>query len=127
MKTGCTGMIITSIHHIHFEFPSHSREDVRFFYGTVLNAHELPVPEKKQFLQFAIGQQLLCFTPETRASCRKPAQHVAFNIQGIALLKQRLKNFDLDFIESHPEKPERHIYIKDPAGNQLAFLENHPH
>jgi hypothetical protein len=33
------------------------------------------------------------------------------------------------FIESHPDQPAQQIYIKDPAGNQLEFLnlptENH--
>lgn len=116
-------MIITSVHHIHFQFPAHSKEAIRFFYSTVLGAHELHSPEKKQLLQFEMGAQRLCFTPEAGAASRKPAQHVAFNVQGIGDLKQRLHAFDLAFIESHPAQQAQQVYVKDPAGNQLEFLE----
>ena len=40
-----------------------------------------------------------------------------------AALKQRLHAFDLAFIESHPDQPAQQVYVKDPAGNQLEFLE----
>ncbi|WP_291591496.1 VOC family protein [Comamonas sp. UBA7528] len=116
-------MIITSINHIHFQFPAHSKEAIRFFYATVLGAHELQSSDKKQLLQFEMGDQRLCFTPEAGGTGRKPSQHVAFNVQGIGDLKQRLHAFDLAFIESHPDQPAQQIYIKDPAGNQLEFLE----
>jgi hypothetical protein len=59
-------MIITSVNHIHFQFPAHSKEAIRFFYATVLGAHELHSPETKwAFSQFEMGEQRLCFTPET--------------------------------------------------------------
>lgn len=116
-------MIITSVHHIHFQFPPQSKEAIRFFYSTVLGAHELPSPERKQWLQFEMGAQRLCFTPESGTAGRTPAQHVAFNVQGIGDLKQRLHAFDLAFIESHPDQPAQQVYVKDPAGNQLEFLE----
>ena len=116
-------MIIISVNHIHFQFPPQSKEAIRFFYATVLGAHELHSPETRQLLQFEMGEQRLCFTPETGPTVPKPSQHVAFNVQGIGDLKQRLHAFDLAFIESHPDQPAQQIYIKDPAGNQLEFLE----
>jgi catechol-2,3-dioxygenase len=116
-------MIITSVNHIRFQFPRRSKEAIRFFYSTVLGAHELHSPEKKQWMQFEMGAQRLCFTPETGTAGRTPTQHVAFNVQGISDLKQRLHAFNLDFIESPPDKPAQQVYVKDPAGNQLEFLE----
>ncbi|MFD2754552.1 VOC family protein [Comamonas terrae] len=117
-------MNITSVHHIHFNFHPRSREEIRFFYATVLGAHERHAPEKKQLLQFEMGHQLLCFTPDAGPHGRGPTQHVAFNIEGIGDLRNRLAAFDLSFIESHPEAAQaQQIYIKDPAGNQLEFLE----
>lgn len=118
-------MNITSVHHIHFQFPARCKEELRFFYGTVLGAQELSAPEKRQLLRFEMGEQLLCFTPEAGTPSRGAAQHVAFNIQGIESLKQRLQDFGLDFIESHPARQEKHVYVKDPAGNQLEFLEGY--
>ena len=38
-------------------------------------------------------------------------------------LKNRLLAFDLVFIENHPAMAAQQVYIKDPAGNQLEFLE----
>ncbi|MBV8250049.1 MAG: hypothetical protein JO200_16585 [Comamonas sp.] len=117
-------MNIKSVNHIHFNFHPQSREEIRFFYATVLGAHELRAPEKKQLLQFEMGNQLLCFTPDAGAQGRSRTQHVAFNVEGIGDLRNRLSAFDLCFIESHPEAVEaQQIYIKDPAGNQLEFLE----
>lgn len=118
-------MQITSVHHIHFQFPAKFKEELRFFYGTVLGAQELPVSQKRQLLQFSLGEQLLCFTPEANAIQRSAGQHVAFNIQGMAYLKERLRQFGLHFIESAPAQQAQQLYVKDPAGNQLEFLEGH--
>ena len=116
-------MNITSIDHIHFNFAPQQREPIRFFYATVLGAQELEVPGRRQVLQFRLGQQTLCFTPQTGAAGHAPAQHVAFRVEGMGDLKHRFTAFDLDFIENHPAMAAQQVYIKDPAGNQLEFLE----
>ncbi|WP_370678701.1 VOC family protein [Comamonas sp. GB3 AK4-5] len=116
-------MNITTIHHVHFHFPPQSREEVRFFYATVLGAQERHSPERKQLLQFELGQQLLCFTPHSQAPRHGAAQHVAFNVQDIDDLKHRLHAFDQVFIANHSALQTQQVYVKDPAGNQLEFLE----
>lgn len=116
-------MNITSIHHVHFHFPPQSREDIRFFYTKVLGAQEKHSSRRKQLLQFELGPQLLCFTPALQGRPHGTAQHVAFNVQGIGDLKHRLHAFDQAFIENHSTAPTQQVYVKDPAGNQLEFLE----
>jgi catechol-2,3-dioxygenase len=118
-------MNITSIHHVHFHFLPQFREEVRFFYATVLGAQERHSPERKQLLQFELGQQLLCFTPHRQAPQHGAAQHVAFNVQDLGELRQRLQRFDQVFIDNHVTAKTPQVYVKDPAGNQLEFLEYH--
>lgn len=119
----CDAMHILSIDHIHFNFAPQYREQIRFFYVTVLGARELPVPENRHVLQFLLGSQRLYFTPQALRQSPSAAQHVAFNVQGMGDLKNRLLAFDLVFIENHPAMAAQQVYIKDPAGNQLEFLE----
>ena len=116
-------MNITSIDHIHFNFAPQQREQIRFFYGTVLGAQELEVPGHRQVLKFLLGQQALCFTPQIGAAVQAPSQHVAFKVEGMGDLKHRFSAFDLAFIENHPAMAAQQVYIKDPAGHQLEFLE----
>lgn len=117
-------MHITTIHHVHFHFPPQSREALRFFYATVLGAQERHSTDRQQLLQFELGQQLLCFSPHSQAPQHGAAQHVAFNVQGIDDLKQRLLAFDQIFIENHSALQTQQVYVKDPAGNQLEFLQD---
>lgn len=121
-------MRITSVHHIQLQFSAQYTEDLRFFYGTVLGAQELPVPHQRQLLQFAVGEQLLCFTPAAGPTPRNASQHVALNVQGIDDLKNRFQAFGWHFIATQPSSTglqAQQVYVKDPAGHQLEFLESH--
>ena len=121
-------MRITSVHHIQLQFPAQSTEDLRFFYSTVLGAQELPVPHQRQLLQFAVGEQLLCFSPAASPAPRSACQHVAFNVQGIDDLKNRFQAFGWHIIATQPSSTglqAQQVYVKDPAGHQLEFLESH--
>jgi catechol-2,3-dioxygenase len=115
-------MIITSVNHIHFQFPAHSKEAIRFFYATVLGPMSWSPPTPSNCCSSRWASSACASRRRLGATGRKPSQHVAFNVQGISDLKQRLHAFDLAFIESHPDQPAQQIYVKDPAGNQLEFL-----
>mgnify|MGYP003767880579 CR=1 FL=1 len=119
-------MHIDSINHIQLNFQSAIKEEIRFFYKDILGFSESNAESKKNMLLFKIGAQHLSFSPVNERLGTSLAQHLAFNVSDLQELKKKFEALDLSFIESYHTAHAKNLYIKDPAGNQLEFLEPQP-
>ena len=120
-------MHVTSIEYVNFYFPAALRDEMQFFYSHVLQAQACPTLPSN-LLQFHLGTQRIQLTPVPKESGLAPTvrQHVAFNVQGMDRLKQQLTTWDVPFVESHPLAHQQQVLVRDPAGNQLEFLDHAP-
>lgn len=115
-------MPVHAIHHVQLGFAPGAHEAVRHFYGHLLGLTELPWPVGAN-LRFAAGAQRIELVP-TEAWQPAPApQHLAFEVDNLPELRSRLLRAQLPLVENRALPGYLRFYVKDPAGNQLEFIE----
>jgi catechol 2,3-dioxygenase-like lactoylglutathione lyase family enzyme len=116
------GMSIHSINHVQLAFPSGQEAGVRRFYGGLVGLTELRQQGGKT-LRFVAGPQRIDLVPTENWLPAPATSHVAFEVKDLPALRSRLLEAQVELEESRPLPGHRRIYVNDPAGNQLEFLE----
>lgn len=117
-------MNIQSINHVQLPFQPGQEAHMRRFYGELLGLHETP-PHGGRALHFLAGAQRIDLVPTARTSDGgvAGAAHLAFEVSDLPQLRWRLLSDNCQLIENQALPGYLRFYVKDPAGNQLEFIE----
>ncbi|ARU04481.1 glyoxalase [Comamonas serinivorans] len=113
---------IHAINHVQLPFPVGEEDSIRHFYGELLGLHEL-LPAAGRGLRFLAGSQRIDLVPTTAGAGVSGAAHLALEVCGLPQLRWRLIEGNCQLIENQALPGYLRFYVKDPAGNQLEFLE----
>lgn len=115
-------MSIHSIHHAQLAFPAGAEGQIRHFYGALLCLPEVPHPVGRA-LRFAAGPQRIELVPTESWAPAPAVSHLAFEVEDLPALRSRLLDAELPLVENRALPGYLRFYVKDPAGNQLEFLQ----
>jgi catechol 2,3-dioxygenase-like lactoylglutathione lyase family enzyme len=115
-------MAIHSINHVQLAFPAGVEGKIRNFYSTLLGLTELDDPSNST-LRFAAGTQRIDLVPTEQWKGAPNVSHLAFEVDDLPDLRGRLLQAELALVENRALPGYLRFYVKDPAGNQLEFLE----
>ncbi len=115
-------MAIHSINHVQLAFPAGSEEPIRNFYSRLLGLPEVR-PTAGNALHFAAGTQRIDLVPTDHWQGAPAVSHLALEVQDLPALRGRLLQAQLPLVENRALPGYLRFYVKDPAGNQLEFLE----
>jgi catechol 2,3-dioxygenase-like lactoylglutathione lyase family enzyme len=115
-------MAIHSINHVQLAFPAGSEEPIRNFYSSLLGLPEVRLAAGNA-LHFAAGTQRIDLVPTDHWQGAPSVSHLALEVQDLAALRGRLLQAQLPLVENRALPGYLRFYVKDPAGNQLEFLE----
>jgi len=113
---------IQRVHHVQLAFPAGSEGQIRNFYHQLLGLPELRQPPSRT-LRFAAGAQQIELVPTDSNAPASVAAHLAFEVDNLPELRSRLLQAQLQLVENRALPGYLRFYVKDPAGNQLEFLE----
>ncbi|KRE05131.1 glyoxalase [Bacillus sp. Root239] len=116
---------LTHIDHIQLAAPRNSESEARHFFGTVLGLTEVEKPEilkKRGGVWFEFGSYQLHIGVEPTFSPAKKA-HPGFHVKNLPAFKDHLASFGISFIEDKNIPGVERIYVADPFGNRMEFLE----
>ncbi len=116
---------LTHIDHVQLAAPPNSESEARHFFGTVLGLTEVEKPEslkKRGGVWFEFGSYQLHIGVETAFSPAKKA-HPGFHVKNLPAFKDHLASFGISFIEDKNITGVERIYVDDPFGNRMEFLE----
>ncbi|MET1114645.1 MAG: VOC family protein [Comamonas sp.] len=122
-------MSIRGIHHLQLAFRAGREQAMRHFYRDLLGLSELPgarapgAAQRAQTLRFAAGEQRIDLVGVAQWQPLPAVSHLAFAVQDLQGLRQRLLAAQLPLVENQCLAGFVRFYLKDPAGNQLEFLE----
>lgn len=115
-------MAIHSIHHVQLAFPAGAEGPMHNFYRQLLRLPEVHQPTGNT-LRFAAGPQRIDLVPTEGWQGAPPVSHLAFEVDDLPALRGRLLQAGLALVENRALPGYLRFYVKDPAGNQLEFLE----
>lgn len=115
-------MSIRSINHAQLAFRAGEEEPIRRFYASLLGLPEVRLCAGNA-LRFAAGTQRIDLVPIEQWQPAPAVSHLAFEVQDLPALRHRLLQADLTLVENSALPGYLRFYVKDPAGNQLEFLE----
>lgn len=118
-------MRIYQIDHVQIAMPVGGESQARAFYGDVLGIPETPKPNhlatrggawfESDQLKVHLGVDKN-FVPATKA-------HIAFLTEDIGCIRRMCSEAGYDVIEDQPLEGYERIYVSDPFGNRLEFME----
>ncbi len=115
-------MAIHSINHVQLAFPAGAEEPIRNFYSRLLGLPEVQLAAGSA-LHFAAGSQRIDLVPTDHWQGAPSVSHLALEVQDLPALRGRLLQAQLALVENRALPGYLRFYVKDPAGNQLEFLE----
>ncbi|EER57868.1 Glyoxalase/bleomycin resistance protein/dioxygenase [Acidovorax delafieldii 2AN] len=115
-------MGIHSINHVQLAFPAGAEGQIRHFYSHLLGLHEVHQAAGST-LRFAAGPQRIDLVPTESWQAAPAVSHLAFEVDDLPALRGRLQQAELALVENRALPGYLRFYVKDPAGNQLEFLE----
>ncbi|MEE3894288.1 VOC family protein [Priestia megaterium] len=116
---------LTHIDHIQLAAPPNSESKARHFFGTVLGLTEVEKPEslkKRGGVWFEFGSYQLHIGVEPAFSPAKKA-HPGFHVKNLPEFKDHLTSFGISFMKDKNIPGVERIYVADPFGNRMEFLE----
>lgn len=117
-------MNIHSIHHAQLPFRAGDEAQIRRFYNQLIGLTEFHGGGQTGApLRFVAGHQRIDLVPTDNWQPNAIPSHLAFEVQGLPTLRNRLLSAHVPLEESRPLVGYLRFYVKDPAGNQLEFLE----
>lgn len=120
-------MSIRGVHHLQLAFRAGNAPAMRHFYRDLLGLSELPGEQAEgAALHFAAGGQRIDLVGVAQWQPLPAVSHLAFEVQDLPALRQRLLAAQLPLVENQGLAGFARFYLKDPAGNQLEFLEAEP-
>lgn len=122
-------MSIRGVHHLQLAFRAGNAPAMRHFYRDLLGLTELPdapaegAARREATLRFAAGDQRIDLVGVAQWQPLPAVSHLAFEVQDLSSLRARLRAAELALVETQGLAGFARFYLKDPAGNQLEFLE----
>ena len=113
------------IDHIQVAAPKNSEEEARAFYGKLLGLPEIQKPENllgRGGCWFQCGSQEIHVGIDEHFQAAKKA-HPGLLVENLSQLKKHLQQQNIDVKTDAPIKGRSRIFINDPFGNRLEFLE----
>lgn len=111
----------TSIESVQLPFLSHRVQAVRDFYHQVIGLDEMASADDQRLL-FALGEATLSLSPVDAVSRAVKPDYLAIKTHAYDAILARLRQAGHYPVCSLPDALPRVMYVKDPSGNQLAFL-----
>ena len=118
-------MATPRIHHVQVAIPAGGEERARRFYGTILGCREVPKPANLQGrggVWFDTGNLQLHLGVDHAFRAAGKA-HVAFEVDGLDGLRDRLMAAGYALADDEPLAGYRRCYVADPFGNRMELLE----
>ena len=120
-------MSIRGVHHLQLAFRAGNAPAMRHFYRDLLGLSELPGDQAEgAALHFVAGEQRIDLVGVAQWQPLPAVSHLAFEVQDLSSLRERLLAAQLPLVENQGLAGYARFYLKDPAGNQLEFLEAEP-
>jgi catechol 2,3-dioxygenase-like lactoylglutathione lyase family enzyme len=116
---------LTAINHVQLAMPAGQESRARAFYADLLGLAEVPKPPNLAKRGGAWFESLEVkvhlgvdndFRPATKA-------HIAFEVHGLAKLIKSCREAGYPVVDDEPLQGYFRVYIHDPFGNRLEFLE----
>lgn len=115
-------MGIAAINHVQLAFPAGAEDVIRRFYTGLLGLPEVRL-QAGATLRFAAGSQRIDLVPTEHWQPVPAVSHLALEVQNLPSLRHRLLQAEVALDEARALPGYLRFYAKDPAGNQLEFLE----
>lgn len=112
---------IVSIGSVQLPFLAQRQEAVREFYRHIIGLDEVAGTGGQRLL-FALGEATLSLSPVEEVSKGVKPDYLALRTRAYDDILARLRRAGLHPVCSLPNAEPRVMYVKDPSGNQLAFL-----
>ncbi|MGV2861653.1 VOC family protein [Achromobacter sp. ESBL13] len=112
---------LLSIDSVQLPFLSRRLHAVREFYHRVIGLDEMPT-QGDQRLLFSLGDATLSLSPVHELSGGVKPDYLALKTRAYDEILARLRQAGHFPVCSKPDASPRVMYVKDPSGNQLAFL-----
>jgi catechol 2,3-dioxygenase-like lactoylglutathione lyase family enzyme len=127
MEFGCTVIesSIIRVHHVQLAMPAGGEDAARRFYSGVLGIAEVPKPAelaKRGGVWFeSDGVKIHLGVEQNFRPARKA--HPGLLVRDLQLLSKRLGSAGHEVTNGEPLDGYQHIYVNDPCGNRLEFLD----
>ncbi|QKH39050.1 VOC family protein [Achromobacter pestifer] len=112
---------ILSIGSVQLPFLAQRQETVREFYSNIIGLDEMAGAGGQRLL-FALGEATLSLSPVEEVSREVKPDYLALRTGAYDEILARLRLAGHHPVCSLPDAEARVMYVKDPSGNQLAFL-----
>jgi catechol 2,3-dioxygenase-like lactoylglutathione lyase family enzyme len=116
---------ITGVDHVSLAAPYACEERARRFFGEILGMPEVAKPPDLAThggCWFQCGDRQLHVGVERDFAPARKA-HPAFRVCGLSALKVVLQSESVDFIDDTANADIHRIFVRDPWGNRLEFVE----
>ncbi|SNZ16818.1 Catechol 2,3-dioxygenase [Terribacillus aidingensis] len=118
---------LKQLDYVQLACPKGSEEQAREFFVDVLGFEEI---EKPANLRARGGVWFSCNSITVHMGIEEPFSparktHPAFEVEGLSSLRQHLDQHSVDFSDDADLPGADRIYVHDPFGNRLEFLEWH--
>lgn len=120
--------MITAIHHAQITIPPGVEDVAREFYCGVLGLAEIEKPESlagRGGFWLAVGERSVHVGIEEAAVAPRSKAHVAYEVNDLDFLRQRLRESGVDVIEGIPIPGHDRFELRDPFGNRLELIQPH--
>ena len=117
---------IIGLHHAQITVPKNREDDARRFYSDVLGLPELPKPPSLQArggLWLAVGHLQLHIGVEDNVDRPATKAHLAYQVDDVAAWERRLREHQVQILESIPIPGFRRFEFRDPFGNRVEIIQ----
>ncbi len=118
--------MIIGIHHVQITVAAEDVADARNFYCVVLGLPEIEKPESllgRGGFWVLAGDRQLHIGIEEGVERKRTKAHVAFQVDDLALWRERLAAAGVIPLESVPIPGHDRFECRDPFGNRLEFIQ----
>ncbi len=118
--------MITAIHHVQITVAAADVEAARDFYCGVLGLPEVAKPKSlvgRGGFWVQVGDRQLHIGVEEGVERRQTKAHVAYQVDNLAVWRDRLAAADIVALESVPIPGFDRFECRDPFGNRLEFIQ----
>ncbi|HSI66820.1 MAG TPA: VOC family protein [Planococcus sp. (in: firmicutes)] len=118
--------MILGLHHVQITIPKGTEEEGRRFYCGVLGLDELEKPDPLKgrggfWLQ--LGNQQVHIGTENGVDRAATKAHLAYRVSDLATWREKLKDRNIEIIDSVPINGFERFEFRDPFGNRVELIE----